>query len=790
MRQANISQLTLPNVPMASSKSESRTQGKQPRSAAWRTEFFGLPQLAFVLPYVALLVWFHEVDVYHRHFAEPGLIVVAYNCFRVFFIFYLFWIAATAGLLLLRAVARQELAELGVLERLALSFFTGAGVWHVAMLALGYLDLYTLPVAIAVTLPLVVLSYVPARAAACDIYHAVITLRGLDGLDWLLLALAAIAIIMLLLVKGLHPGGGHDYFTHYFYYLQAVIERGGLWPNDVWYHYYYDKGAGLVFLGVLLTDLLAPQLVTFTFMVAAGLALFLLLRRIAPATLWPLAGTVLFLFVYIYTPGAAVLYSMNGGWGDFEKLHEINAALVIAIVWMTVEALTSTDRKRILWFIAATSTIVCAVLTNITIAIYLGGFFALLAVCYAVCRRIASVLICLGLGAVAGFLLIALLIINQATTGLANDQGILFFWNFANIETLAGWGALPFVIVLFQGRQQMVGATPPFSIHTVIFLIESFRLDLVMPMIIGGTVISLSAIVRSRWNRNVITTVIVLTSAALMFLAVAMLAGRAQQVSFYRYASFGTPLAIACAVLSWSIPSGDDRTARFARSRPIALLVLLLCLVLDLYPAPMIGGLNRALHFASGRYSIDTAYSTQYGPPPRQEWSAIYTGARGAYGVVGPGTPIWSLHIHTYCMLPNCIVESYPSFLMTHHWERVMFGTPNEAEQTLHAAHLDYFLFTREDDIRDPLPLSPLFSPDNIGQFLGIRWTDGTTSLLTWLGPGIAPLDQAWIADYRRSVERSATVQSFPYAAMKQILAGLDATPHPWRALRLPWQGD
>jgi len=786
MRQANISQLTLTNCSMESSQSESRTQGRQPRSAAWRTEFFGLPQLAFVLPYVGLLVWFHEVDVYHRHFAEPGLIVVAYNCFRVLFIFYLFWIAATPGLLLLRAVARRELAELGVLQRLALGFFTGAGVWHMAMLALGYLDLYTVPVAIAVTLPLVILSYVPARVAACDIFHTVITDRGLDRLDWFLLAVAAIAIVMLLLVKGLYPGGGHDYFTHYFYYLQAVIERGGLWPNDVWYHYYYDKGAGLVFLGTLLTDLLAPQLVTFTFMVAAALALFLLLRRIAPNTLWPLAGTVLFLFVYIYTPGAALLYSMNGGWGDFEKLHEINAALVIAIVWMTLEALTSTDRTRILWSIAAALTIVCAVLINITIAIYLGGFFALLAVCCGVSRRIAPTLVCLGLGAVAGLVLIALLILNQVTTGLANDQGILFFWNFANIEKLASWGALPFVIVAYHDIQQRASATPPFSIHTVIFLIESFRLDLVLPMVIGGAIIALPAIIRSRWNRNVIPTMIVLTSAALMFLAVALFAGREQQVSFYRYASFATALAIACGVLSWSVPSGDDRMARFARSPSVAILVLLLCLALDLYPAPMLGALNRALHFVSGRYSIDTAYSTQYGPPPRQEWGAIYSGARGAYSVVGPGTPIWSLHIHTYCMLPDCLIESYPSFVMTHQWNRVMFGTPDEAEQTLHAAHLDYFLFTREDDIRDPLPLSPLFSADNIGQFLGIRWTDGTTSLLTWLGPSVAPLDPAWIANYRHAVERSGTVQSFPYEAIKQIFAGLDATPHPWRALRLP----
>jgi hypothetical protein len=743
----------------------------------------------FALPYGALLVWFHWVDVYHRHFAEPGLVVIAYNGFRVLAIFYLFWIVAAAGLLLLRIAARQKLDQLDVFERLALGFFSGTGIWHVVMLALGYLNLYTVPAAIVLTLPLVIFSYIPARAAACDIYRAVATHGGVDKIDWMLLALAAVALIALLLVKGLYPGGGHDYFTHYFYYLQTVIEHGGLWPNDVWYHYYYDKGAGLFFLGILLSDLLAPQLVTFTFMAAAALALFLLLRRIAPDTLWPLAGTVLFLFVFIYTPGAALLYSMNGGWGDFEKLHEINAALVLAIVWLTLEALTRTDRTQMMWSTAAGSAIVCAVLVNITIAVYLGGFFALLALCCAVSRRIGSMLVCLGLGAVAGFVLIVLLILNQATTGLANDQAILFFWNFTDIEKLARWGALPFVIVLYHDFQQMVAATPPFSIHTIIFLLESLRLDLVVPMVIGGTIVGALAIICRRWNRNVETATMVLASAVLAFFAVAILAGRHQQVSFYRYASFATALTIACGVLSWSFPGGDGRLARFARSRAVAVLVLFLCLIVDLYPVPMFGALNRALSFVSGRYSIDAAYGTQYGPPPLLAWSAIYPGARGAYEAVGPGTPIWSLHIHTYCMLPVCRVETFPSFLMTRNWDRVMFGTADEARQMLHAAHLDYFLFTREDDIRDPLPLSLLFSPDTIGRSLGIRWTDGTTSLLTWLGPGVTPLDAAWIADYRRAVQQSGAVQSFPYEAMKQVFLRLNATPHPWSAFQLPWEG-
>ncbi len=792
MHQENISPLTPPNAPMPSSQREPRAQSKQPYTTAWRTGFSGLPQLAFALPYLALLAWFREVDVYHRHFFEPGLIVVAHNFFRVLYIFYLYWIVATPGLLLLRAIARQEFAELGVLERLAAGFFTGAGVWHAAMLAFGFLDLYTVPIAIALTLPVVILSYVPARTAADDICSKVTRANGLGrgALEWLLLAFTGIAFVTLLLVKGLYPGGGHDYFTHYFYYFQTVIKHGGLWPNDVWYQYYYSKGAGLFFLSMLVTDPLAPQLATFCFMTMATIALFLILRRIASGTLWPLVGITLFLCIYISTPGSAVLYSANGGWGDFEKLHEINAALVVAVFWLTLETLSRANRRPILWLIATASAIVCAILINMTIAVYFGLLFALIAAFCAARCQVAPLLVCIGLGAVSIGVFIAVLLLNQLTTGLADDQGIFLFWNYANVEKLAQWGALPLVIMAHLGRQAMVAANVPLSIHTVIFLIESSRLDIVAPLVLGGTIVALPSLVRGRWNRSLDMATLVMAFATLAFIAIALLFGRAQQVSFYRYASFTTAAAIVWGILAWNLDETDSVMSRISRFRPTAVIVLLSCVFYGAYPQMTLGALKRGLSFAVGRYSLDAAYTTQYGPPPRRAWSAIYAGARGAYGVVGPGTPIWSLHIHTYCMLPDCLVESYPSFLMTHHWDRVMFGAPDEAEQTLRAAHLDYFLFTREDEIRDPLPLSPLFSADNIGHSLGILWTDGTTSLLTWLGPGVTPLDRAWIADYRRAVERSGTVQSFPYAAMKQIFAGLDATPHPWRALRLPWQSD
>ncbi len=116
-----------------------------------------------------------------------------------------------------------------------------------------------------------------------------------------------------------------------------------------------------------------------------------------------------------------------------------------------------------------------------------------------------------------------------------------------------------------------------------------------------------------------------------------------------------------------------------------------------------------------------------------------------------------------------------------------MFGAPEQARAALQASNHNYFLFARDLPIVDPFPLSPLFSPDNIARFLGIRWTDGNTALLTWLSPGMQPLDADWIAAYRRSLSQSDTISLYPYQELKSVFARLNTTPHPWKPFALPW---
>ena len=686
---------------------------------------------------------------------------------------------------------------------LAIRFFTGVGVWQVAMLAFGFLNLYRPSLAVALTIPIVYLSYFDLRNAISTLRQNAYFKSGISSFGGpndrstfifaiTLCALFLAAFLCLLLVKGLYPGGGHDYYTHYSSYLRSVITQGGLWPNDVWYHFYYSKGAGLYFLGMLLTDPLAPQLVTFCFIIASSIALFQFLSRIAPQTWWPHIGVILSIGLYIYTPGVAE-YRANGGWGDFEKLHELNAALIIAILWMVSSALEQRGRAAVEWWIAAGSAVVAAIIINITIAAYLGATFSVLAVWLLLKGQRSQSLSCLALASLSGVALLGILLINYFATGLINDQGILFFWKYADIEKLYNWGALPWVLIVHWGTPSLVAGRPPLAME---FPFLCLRLDLLWPLVGGGSLVLVAAVLRRRTSFRPRNQVLVLVVAFLIYLVLALAAGRSQPISFYRYSSFVFSVSIAAGVTLWTIWRWTDSGALFGWifSALIPVIVLFGCFATALatyQDGAFSQNLENAWRFARGAYSIDRAYTTQDGWAGRLPWGGIYPGARGAYSIVGPSTRIWSMHIHSYCMLPDCLMETYPAFTMGRDWDRLMFGTAEDGREVLQSAGLNYFLFSRELatnlGLVDILPRSELFSPDNINRYLGIRWTDGKTALLTWAGNDTVPLDSEWLADYRRAVESSQTENAFPYVAMKNIYIGLHAKPHPWRSFEPNW---
>ena len=78
----------------------------------------------------------------------------------------------------------------------------------------------------------------------------------------ILLIILMLSLLIVIITKSLVPGGEHDYYTHYFPYYLETLKQGNLAPNNVWYHFDNSKGASLVFYGILLSDPLAPSLVS------------------------------------------------------------------------------------------------------------------------------------------------------------------------------------------------------------------------------------------------------------------------------------------------------------------------------------------------------------------------------------------------------------------------------------------------------------------------------------------------------------------------------------------------
>ena len=105
-------------------------------------------------------------------------------------------------------------------------------------------------------------------------------------------------------------------------------------------------------------------------------------------------------------------------------------------------------------------------------------------------------------------------------------------------------------------------------------------------------------------------------------------------------------------------------------------------------------------------------------------------------------------------MVPGCLIEDVISFKMSGRLDEILGGDPELAKQRLQEAGLNYFLFMKDYRILDLLPYSRLFAPDTIGRYLGIKWSDGSTFLLTWIGPDTTPIGPDFLDAYKRRLAR------------------------------------
>jgi hypothetical protein len=743
--------------------------------------------------YVLLLVFFNTLDIYHNYFFTTGPIVVVYNVMRLAFIFYLMWLFYIVGNHVLASVSEKTYHSLAPLESALVAFFAGVGVWHIVLLFVGFAGLYNRTLMAAITL----IIFIASLPKLDSWFRYAKEHKG--SIYWSGCVMLAIPVSAFFIAKGLYPGGGHDYFTHYFSFYRKVTESGSILPNEVWYHFYYSKGAGLFFLSILLTDLLAPQLATSAMILAGAAIVFSILNKKGIWRLLPWIGASLYVTFLIYTPGS-LKYWRHGGWGELEKLHEPTAVLVLAILWQTINLARSNCR---VWGFTLILTVSGLIILNPAISLFIGVYLSAVTLYFFIIRnKQAALWAVLSVAAIAMFLFF-LLSVNYFLTGLPDDKVIFAFWPAINFDKIKEWGVTLELLMLHNGKTGMVAMQLPL-IKLPAKLAPYLRFDMWGSVFFFPLFLFCLALFKQKWRRFLFERIDKISLLAcggflLLILLVSILVGRDQPVSYYRFTSFTyAPMLCVCLLVLSSALFNSTTKYVFVISGCLATW-LILTMEPSFHGIRMIHSVKEHDHisdlkaimkngilFATGQYSISDAYRHQNGRPDRMYYGAIYPAAEVIWSKLPRSTRIWSMSNQSYCMLPDCHMEGFMSFRFSSHGETVYFGTPQEAKKLLQKENLNYFFISNSLRWNDPLPRSPLFSPQNISQFFGIAWTDGDNTLLTWKEFSSLPIGPVWVNLYKKKISKASIVNTFPYNETKMVFDILKVE-NKVKASEIPW---
>jgi hypothetical protein len=718
-----------------------------------------LPGLLLLGVFATIIYWFWVVDFYHQHFFDRGVLVVAENAARVSYVAILSWLiyapGAGAAMIVVGVTNRRHLTPA---EWAVLCFSIGVGLWHVVMFGLGLFNLYYRAVMVGLALAVLLVSakhFVEvvhiARRALVDCIES--TRQGRDLVNTASTMLVLVGLVWVLLTRGLYPGGGGDYYTHYFYYYLEVLKHHGLTPNDVWYHYYYSKGYGLFFLSMLLTDPEAPALVTFCCVAFAAIAIATIVARMAPRSLWPASGALLYL----------LFYSVNFGQfdtGAFQKDHELVSALIVLFAWaLSMEMFAPPLAARISSAMSGIAVSIVCQPAGIFLVIYTGLLSA-----WALLKRRWADFWGLGLVAAAiGSTVLVVFAVSYLITGLATDLELELSLRFANFARLDSWGVLPQLISILWILDNLNAVAPSFGWDSLYQVARFMRLNIFWPYLAAPLVAIALSLRKSKTGStggNAVPRSIALQTFTRIGTLVAVLAtislvgGQVRNISYLRFSTFFVPLLVLLTISVTALVFTRKKNEHPGKTASIALPLAMLAGVLVYWQTATGWGhsafdaARNAVLFATGRYSLADAYKRIPGP------SALNPGALAAAQQLPPNTPIWSTSLETFCMAPGCLIESVVSFKMSGRLDEILGGKPDRAKKLLQEAGLNYFLFSKDFRLRDLLPHSKLFAPDTIADYLGVKWSDGSTYLLTWRGPGTKPISAEFLEDYKQRLDR------------------------------------
>ncbi len=695
-----------------------------------------------ILFYAALIIIFHQVNYYENHFELTGISVVVYNASRVLIIFGFLLIAYQMGHYLIRKTHRESSTNHG-LEYFLKSFMIGISLIQIVTFALGLMGLLKWNIVI-VPLLIILISCHQTLTNLTD--FAIRNLRC----NRLIYTIPAMAFLTFLTIRGQYPLGGHDYYTHYFDYVKEAVKTGSFNNNISWNHFYYLKGMSLFFLGSILTDPLAPSVMTSLLALVGMLIIYQIIKDSG------VGGKISLIISVIYI----TLFTI--GIDELEKQHAPLAVFMLGIFWLSTKLLDQYVQKDIGCVkLPLILVVIVTIIITPQIAILILLYFILF---YLYClyqkTNPAKDILYIGLWVITTPLLI--FFINYKITGIPHEQYINLLWRYLDLNKILELGIIHQVIVthyIFEivnsaGYSDII----EFSRSHFMLIFKFMRLDLFWPLFVAAPFY----LYRIFSNKNQVPKIIIqrltlIVCFTVSTLAIILLAGTAQRFSLYRLFGFFYPIPLIIIGYLWVINLNIKTTKNSDLVGKILIFVSVISLLplasLTLTERPELKwasqyrgnndvGLknivNNGLRFATGEFSIKDAYQHQLGWEGKHPTGGIYPPMYEVWKRVGNAAVV-SFHIHDYCMMPNCNVLRPTTHRFGKSWETLYVfnnGTVEEVKASLKSEGLNFFFISFEIPFWAKQHSNSLFNPESIKNELEIVWSDESNYLLSWKGNG------------------------------------------------------
>ncbi len=693
----------------------------------------------FLIAILAFQVWwFASYSIWDKTgFSAAAGYGALYTGFRVVHFVVLAAISVSAGLLVLRGLRMREFIDRhATLPVALLAAFIGIAAIRVILFLLGYANLLRIELlgpAAAVVLWI-------ARRALWELCgrlwrEASACAAGLSRSHFAIGAVLASTIAMLLFAVALLnilyvSNENGDYITHYGPYYDAVLARHGIWPNDVWYQYFYSKGEGLGFLSMILSDRHGKHLSAFLCFTLACLAFFDLMRREFKSSFWAALGVIV-----------AVSLFVRDDTGAFEKHHAGVASILVGMAYCSYQLFHAEKRDSMAWTWGGAACAMSLVVLSAPAVAYAVVLICGLAVYSAIMRRWSVARALISWLVASGIFLGFVLVVNYAVTGLPEITPFGTWLKFLDRVSLAKWMSPHLIDYLEQGSAgfqregfgvKLLGALSATRLDRVVglvFLKWGLIVVAVLAMVVGVILVS-----RRRWPSEfgllALICILVCSGVVAGYMAVS------QPVSVYRASVFNiffvTPLVIAFAIVI--VRHGVATHLSVVVTTVLAVAVIGKAVVYANFTDPQ--KIEARLSFLVGQRSFADAFALEYGVPP-----ALYD-LRFEYG----RNERWLyLRATNEAGLAHFIgrgIETEVSYSLGPKWHVIAYGTAGDAREELSRLGFNYFLLQVAEPVFGALPYSDLFSPTALEDHFRVVARVGSLVLLTWRNAG-EPADPA-----------------------------------------------